>query len=278
MSESFPNSQSVQCSILVRWCNVMRTLRMWFQLMWTWASPEHLSKISSKVKKAVPVHTFQNNLAVIFPVKDERGRVYRSETLHNPGSVQACVLCFTRCKWQKVHAERGLDRLKILGVAKKTYQEEDEETVKQRKHCGNGRWVPELPRYNRQSNLHFTLTRLQVQWKYDLPRLSHCRNKSAYRTKQEHLHLQTLIQSVAFSLQQQNRKTFSLKAAQSMKHEESLRYRERTACYSGKHAVIQRPYASGGKCLEGKSVFVNDMGQLFWERLDSSACLFSHPR
>jgi len=53
-----------------------------------------------------------------------------------------------------------------------------------------------------------------------------------------------------------------------MEHEESLRYKKRMVCYSGKHAVIQRPHTSGGKCLEGKSVFVNDMGQLFWGRLD----------
>lgn len=53
-----------------------------------------------------------------------------------------------------------------------------------------------------------------------------------------------------------------------MKHEGSHRCWERTPCYSGKHAVIQRPRTSGGKCLEGKSVFVNDMGQLFWGRLD----------
>lgn len=63
-----------------------------------------------------------------------------------------------------------------------------------------------------------------------------------------------------------------LKAPQSMKHEESLRYKRRTACYSGKHTVIQRPYTLGWKCLEGKSVFVNDMGQLFWGRLD----LYTH--
>lgn len=63
-----------------------------------------------------------------------------------------------------------------------------------------------------------------------------------------------------------------LKAPQSMKHEESLRYKRRTVCYSGKHTVIQRPCTLGGKCLEGKSVFVNDMGQLFWGRLD----LYAH--
>lgn len=34
-------------------------------------------------------------------------------------------------------------------------------------------------------------------------------------------------------------------------------------CYSGKHTVIQRPYTSAGKCLGGKSTFVNDMGQPF---------------
>lgn len=78
----------------------------------------------------------------------------------------------------------------------------------------------------------------------------------------------TLLSNMASSLLRQNRKTFWLKAPRSMKHEESLRYRRRTDCYSGKHAVIQRPHTSGGKCLGGKSVFVNDMGQLFWGRLD----------
>lgn len=78
----------------------------------------------------------------------------------------------------------------------------------------------------------------------------------------------TLLSNMASSLLRQNRKTFWLKAPRSMKHEESLRYRRRTDCYSGKHVVIQRPHTSGGKCLGGKSVFVNDMGQLFWGRLD----------
>lgn len=54
-----------QCSILV-WSYVISRLHMWLQLMWMWAFPAHLSKISSKVKKAVPVNTFQKNLAIIF--------------------------------------------------------------------------------------------------------------------------------------------------------------------------------------------------------------------
>lgn len=53
-----------------------------------------------------------------------------------------------------------------------------------------------------------------------------------------------------------------------MKHDKSLRYKNRMACYSGARAVIQMPYTSGRKCFEGKSAFVNDMGHLFWGRLD----------
>ena len=60
-------------SVYVVYCHVMGRQWIWLHIGCAQVFPEHLSKISSKVKQAVPVHTVKNNLEVIFPLKGGKG-------------------------------------------------------------------------------------------------------------------------------------------------------------------------------------------------------------
>lgn len=146
----------------------------------------------------------------------KRGRVYRSETLHKPSSVKACVWGFTRRKWKKRPIQKSLE---ITGVAER-HQERDEETVKQTKNC---RWIEDRHR----RDLYFFFTSdvfgcYENTTCLDPPQVGI--KALSVQCCYTFTYTNTLIQSAASSLLRQNRKTFWLRAPQSMKHEESLRH------------------------------------------------------
>lgn len=100
----YPDSVCVRSTVVMLWGRQW----MWLHDVVEWARvlPEHLSKISSKVKQAVPVHTVPNNLEVIFPLKGRKGGGWLVGLMgrwHDakPALAWTCTLCSVRYIWQK---------------------------------------------------------------------------------------------------------------------------------------------------------------------------------